>query len=275
MLKRGSIIGAVVILIWLIVRGSQSPRRLSVPRTPMVEVLEPLETDVLVRRSLETFPSGYLNNISIIQGVALSSLAVQTFGILLHPAGTQAVALYKVMVIAEALFLLAGIIVVAYEYLWFLTVMRWTPTFRDTLVPIGLGVSEIVPQFFLGEAVAWWFSVSFFTFVGSLAFGNTINRLEPGLFGKYSEAYEVTRKVLWKLAGCCVFLTLVEVGMALFVKCHPHTGLLAPFIVMCFLMVSTAVVVFLSERALDRVYRYLNVDRRPKRRPAKRPRSSI
>lgn len=274
-MKRGTVLGVAAVTIWVIVQSMKTPRpaggedpgRFS-SKTPMVEVLEPLDTEVLVRRSLETFPSGYLNTISIIQGVALASLVTQTFGILLRPQVAPDENIHFVTVIVESLFLFIGIVIVAYEYLWFLTVIRWTPTFRDTLVPMVLGVSEIVPQFFLGGGATWWGSVSVFTFVGAIAFCNTIDRLTCDLFGEYSPAFHEIRRVLWKLVVCCLSLTAAEVAMAM-LSSH-RLSPLVPLIAMGLLALSAAVVVHVSERALDRVYGYLNVDRRPGRRWSKR-----
>lgn len=227
-----------------------------------IEVLEPLDTKVLVRRSIETFPAGYLNNISIIQGVALGLLATRTFGTLDSEHSTLDV----VMIVGEALFLMMGIIIAAYEYLWFLTVVRWTPTFRDTLVPFTLGVAEIIPQFFLGTPVAWWVSAAFLTLVGSAAFLNTIVRLRLNLFGGYEKAYTEVRKVLWTLVVCCWVLTAAAVGMAFAVAVlHP----LVPVVVMWILLLSTTFLIYVSERALDSVYGHLHVNRRPTRRSDK------
>lgn len=262
MLKRYPVFTAFIILVLIVTRLRSDPDRAAKsssssqpPQT--IEVLETLDSDVLRQRSIETFPSGYLNSISIIQGVALAALIGRTFS-----SWPDAPTLLQGTTIAlEALFLLFGIIVVAYEYLWFLTVVRWTPTFRDTLVPFTLGVSEIVPQFFIGRPTAWWIGVGIFTLAGALAFYNTANRLRPNLFGAYRHVHDRILAALWKLIGCCLALTSVAALMMSLSLLYPDP--LIGAVVMLALLSMTALVVYLSEAALDGVYADLNIKRRP------------
>jgi hypothetical protein len=76
-------------------------------------ILEPLDRDTLVRRSVDIFPQGYLINISIIQGVALAAIVSESTKFL-RDAPTH----LFVPALAQSLLNLAGLIVVSYEYLW-------------------------------------------------------------------------------------------------------------------------------------------------------------
>ena len=56
---------------------------------------------------------------------------------------------YRIGILGEATLLFLCVVIVSYEYIWFLTIMRWTPRFSDTLIPLALGVTEIIPIFLL------------------------------------------------------------------------------------------------------------------------------
>jgi len=139
-------------LVVYVKRGGPSSSKLARPsigETAKVkeikETLEPLTRDVLVRRSLATFPDGYLNHISIIQGVALGLLIQQAFVAITSDKYSE----YRIGILGEATLLFLCVVIVSYEYIWFLTIMRWTPRFSDTLIPLALGVTEIIPIFLL------------------------------------------------------------------------------------------------------------------------------
>lgn len=67
---------------------------------PRGRAIEPMTRAVLIRRSLETFPAGYLTIIGIIQGVALGILVEQAHPLILDaaPPGDRAVALSEFLV---------------------------------------------------------------------------------------------------------------------------------------------------------------------------------
>lgn len=246
----------------------ETPRRIGATAgEDPTRTLEPLTKEVLIRRSVETFPSGYLNNISVIQGVALGGLILNT----VHAWPSDAISSEAALLLGQATFLFMGILVVSYEYLWFLTVVRWTPTFRDTLVPLVLGVSEIVPQFFLRGGTTWWTSTSIFVLVGAAAFFNTITRLEPELFSSDGrEAFREVRTVLWRLMMCCIGTSLFAGTIAWSTAFHEVR--LVSMIAAWALGTALFVVVSLSEHALDRVYAIFEIERRPKKSDRKRRR---
>ncbi|MFB9444588.1 hypothetical protein Dvina_07715 [Dactylosporangium vinaceum] len=125
-------------------------------------ILEPLDTDTLVRRSIEIFPQGYLMIISIIQGVALAAIVSESTRYISSISPTA-----MAPALAQSALNLAGLIIVSYEYLWFTTIARWAPTFRDTAIPFALGVAEIVPAYLLQRPVAWWIAFATFALTGA------------------------------------------------------------------------------------------------------------
>lgn len=217
------------------------------------ETLEPLTREVLVRRSLATFPDGYLNHISIIQGVALGLLIQQAFGALT----SDKYADYRVGTLGEAVLLFLSVVIVSYEYIWFLTIMRWTPRFSDTLIPLLLGITEIIPIFLL-TSFRWWLGfMAVFEAMGAVAFKHSLSNLTRGLFPNDDQTYALVRRLLRHLVGLCLLIALVS-GLGLLVNQPP------PWFVNSLPWGLTAVVpvlVVMNEKALDRIYLNFGVRR--------------
>ncbi|MEU4402507.1 hypothetical protein [Micromonospora orduensis] len=216
--------------------------------------LQPLHPGILRDRSIEIFPQGYLMNISIIQGVALSVLIVETVRTLTREDSP----LPLVPTLAQSSLTLACLVIVSYEYLWFSTIMRWTPTFRDTAIPVVLGVGEIVPPLLLGNPRAWWIATAVFALLGAVAFLNTVTRLEPEMFPRSRQAYTRIRGLLVTLAVTCVATAALSAVIAYLVG--PVLSTIGALVV---LFTSVVFVVGRSERVLNDVYDEHGVDRRP------------
>jgi hypothetical protein len=166
-------------------------------------VPKPLSTQVLIERSVEAFPAGYLLLISIIQSVAL--------GILLTGAVTgvsdSASALQSIAVISKTVALFGFLVVISYEYLWFIGMMRWASTFRDALIPYSIGVAEIIPCLMLGQSLSWWIATTIIPVICAGALLNTITRLDPAAFEKEldgnHEVPGILRRLTWCTIICC------------------------------------------------------------------------
>lgn len=222
-------------------------------------VLQPLDRETLLQRSIEIFPQGYLMNISIIQGVALSVLTVETVNYLKR-AGEQAVP----QTVAMSLFGLAGLIIVSYEYLWFSTIMRWSPTFRDTAIPVILGVAEIVPPLLLGRTVAWWIASAVFALLGAGAFLNTASRLKPEMFPAHPASHRTVRQLLSRLATICVGTSILAIVIAILAGIGVGNTNALSTVGACFLALPGAIsIIAFSEATLNNVYADFAVDRRP------------
>lgn len=90
---------------------------------------------------------------------------------------------------------LLGIIIVSYEYAWFIGVFRWSPKVWDTIAPIGLGFSQVAPMFSLTNPEKWWLWNSIFCAVGGLSFANSIWNCNRKLFGENGDnekAFRIT-----------------------------------------------------------------------------------
>ncbi|MFG1867046.1 hypothetical protein [Micromonospora arborensis] len=222
-------------------------------------ILEPLHQQVLRTRSIEIFPQGYLMNISIIQGVALSVLVVETVNALTRADNP----LPLTPTLAQSSLTLACLIVVSYEYLWFSTILRWTPTFRDTAIPVVLGVGEIVPPLLLGNARAWWIATAVFALLGAMAFINTVTRLDPGMFPDSRMAYGAIRRLLFTLAAASISVAVVSAAIAYLVEHVPSERVFSTSGALLILLTTVLFVIGHSERVLNDVYDSHGVSRRP------------
>lgn len=223
------------------------------------DILEALTTEILRKRTVDIFPAGYLTVMAIIQGVALGLLLQQLLG-----AGGVFESQHPVILISQGIASFLAIVVASYEYLWFTTIMRWTPTFLDTLVPYLLGVAEIVPVLLLGRFRWWWICTVVLFAVGGLAFWHTIWRSSPGMFEDPRPAaqsshgshpgYPGLLRLLWKLVGSCAAMTVVGVVIYILminVRVPSWTDAVLPWIV----TLSASVIVLLSELSLRKFYR--------------------
>jgi hypothetical protein len=220
-------------------------------------VLDPLTADVLVRRTSDTFPSGYLTLIAIIQGVALGIWLTSALPLILGSPD----ALHRIAVLGECVAGLSTILIVSYQYLWFSTVMRWTPTFLDTLVPYALGVAEIIPAILIVSSFRWWTSVTVFMLVATGALVHTIYRSAENMFPGMSLVYYRIRRLLARLSWCCVLIMVLSALTAILIAATS-----APvWLIAVMPWVITAiglVMVVLTERCLATVYADYGVFRR-------------
>ena len=165
-----------------------------------------LDQKSFINRTSESFPTGYLTLIAIIQGVALAILLGQAQQILFSappkhlPDGVPP-AIFRVLVCGEFAAGFTAILVTTYMYLWFTTIMRWVPTFLDTLVPYTLGVAEIVPLYLLEQFASWWVAMAILGIVGGLAYAHTVLRSDLAAFSGNERASLLSRRMLQALVG--------------------------------------------------------------------------
>jgi hypothetical protein len=136
------------------------------------EAIQALTHDVLIRRSLEVSPNGFITIISIIQGVALALLAQNTFP---DP---------SVLVIAQSVTLILVFVAVFYFYLTMSVMLRWAPSFLDSFLPFAIAGLEIPPAFFLGDAVAWSAWLAALWFFTAAGLWTTTKWAPPSHFGR-------------------------------------------------------------------------------------------
>jgi len=220
--------------------------------------LEPLSTGVLVRRSIEAFPAGYLLLISIIQSVALGLLLTEAVSLLTKPASTIQI----ITIVSQAATVFGALVIISYVYLWFVVMMRWASTFRDTVIPYAIGVTEIVASLILGRSISWWIAATVVPAVCGAALFNTITRLDPRAFIDKPAMYHTVRLLLWRIIMCCAAITAIGVTGSILLYhdvLHGVPAALAPLS----LILPAFVAVGINEKSLNSVFASYGITRRP------------
>ena len=212
------------------------------------KTLEPLSTRVLRQRSIDSFPAGYLTFIAIIQGVALGIVVTET----VKRTGDASGYLAVLDILGQGIFTFVSIVVVTYEYLWFTTIMRWTPTFRDTLIPYVLGLGETVPPLLMGTGARWWASASVFIGLAVVAFIHTLSKATEEMFEKRTELHRPLIILFLRLIAMCLLGTLYSVGICIWILLGAYAWV--PPAAPLFLILTGAVIAILSERYLNHLY---------------------
>jgi hypothetical protein len=218
------------------------------------DTLEPTTPETLIRRSSDTFITGYFTFIAIIQGVALALLAQQAVA---DFSGRDPAA--RVLLLGEASASLSAIIIVSYEYLWLTTVMRWAPTFVDTLAPFLLGAAEILACLLVGERV-WWIASACFFCAGAAVLLHTAHQCTDALFDGRHHLNSLIRRVLHLQIRWCLIGAGTAAAMSAIVFTVSCIALPAAF--SWGSMAIGAAIVLISERGLDTLYREYGVPRR-------------
>lgn len=176
------------------------PAEAPVPEVVRGDGIQALSHDVLIRRSLEISPGGFVTIVSIIQGVALALLAENTFDKPSLLAGVQSVATLLIFV------------VVFYWYLTMSVLLRWAPSFLDSFLPFGYAALEIPPAFFVGDARAWNLWLALF-WSGTMACMAITRRWSPrSHFGDHVEAHRILHRLLRELQTMAG-ITALAVGL--------------------------------------------------------------
>jgi hypothetical protein len=218
------------------------------------DTLEPTTPETLIRRSSDTFIAGYFTFIAIIQGVALALLAQQAVADFSGRGTTS-----RLLLLGEVSAALTAIIVVSYEYLWLTTVMRWAPTFVDTLAPFLLGAAEIVACLLVGERV-WWIAVACFFGAAAAVLLHTVHQCTDALFDGRKHLNILIRRVLYLQIRWCIIGAGAAAVMSAIVFTVKYVALPAAFSWAAILIGVEAVLI--SERGLDTLYRDYGVPRR-------------
>jgi hypothetical protein len=220
--------------------------------------LEPLNTEVLVKRSIEAFPAGYLLLISIIQSVTLGLLLTDAVALLTKPVTTMQI----IAVVSKTATVFGALVIISYEYLWFVVIMRWASTFRDTVIPYAIGVAEIVASLMLGQSISWWIAATVVPVVCGVALFNTITRLDSRAFIDKPAMYQTIRLLLWRIIMCCVAITAIGVTGSILLYhgvLHGNLAALAPLS----LILPAFVAVVVNEKSLNSVFASYGITRRP------------
>ncbi len=179
--------------------------------------IQPLDHDVLIRRSLEISSTCFTTIISILQGVALAILADNTFN---DPSP---------LVYLHSICLLLVLVGVFYTYVNMSIMLRWAPSFLDSFLPFVIAGLEIPPAYFLGQVAAWntWLAM---LWLGTAAgFYVNIKWSPASHFGKERQAHRIFhrmyRELMFTSLACGAAMTLFGVGAHLYPAGGPWLGI--------------------------------------------------
>ena len=176
------LIGACLIVIgliavWPIIQRHQSPKENTSPPTEQPGasrlVVDTLSPTTFNERLKTTFPNIYLTLISIIEGVAVYTLSVNTYDYVMtfnkypHLLGYFP---YWLQYVPFSLTSFGLIVMVAFEYMWLVALFRWSPRLLDVTIPLGIGFFEILPMYYLTNPFGYCVSVALFCFSGAFAY---------------------------------------------------------------------------------------------------------
>jgi len=119
------------------------------------------------KRADSVFPSAILTLISIIQGVSFYILADNTFKLIEKGEPTASV-------LPHSILSLANLVIVAFEYIWFVGLFTGTISVFDISIIFCLGVGQVAPMYYLDDPCSWWLLNSGFCIIGLFAFTNSI-----------------------------------------------------------------------------------------------------
>lgn len=176
------------------------------------QALEPLDPNVLRRRVIEVFPVGYLTLIAIIQGAA--------FGLLLVNAQQQLTSGHQFIdqfaTISQSAAGIVVIVIVTHQYLLLTTLVRWTPTILDTLIPYLVGLGEILMALTVGRSTEWWVALAILLVVAILSFVHTGRRVSEAIFGGHANVHTSFQNSLRaQIVWCAILLGAAIAGALL------------------------------------------------------------
>ncbi|MEI7866892.1 MAG: type II toxin-antitoxin system HicB family antitoxin [Candidatus Methylumidiphilus sp.] len=146
-------------------------------------VYEKVNTGVFRGRMEDSFPSIYLNCISIIQGIALGLLCEEIFKKLTSPEKNIFTAfLDNPIKYIYIIMSLGCIICILYEYNWLVGTYRWSQKIQDTLIPIFLGFFEIGAILSFDNPSNWWLYTTCLNTIAVLGFINTRINTKRNMF---------------------------------------------------------------------------------------------
>jgi hypothetical protein len=220
------------------------------------DALETLDTSVLKERIIDVFPDGYLTIVAIIQGAA--------FGLLFITAQKQFSGhigfLHSVVVVLETLATAIAIMIVTHQYILLTMMVRWTPTFLDTLVPYFLGFGEIWLSSTVGSSATWWLGMAWLCAAAIFAFWHTSARTPASTFGKFRDLATGHHNSLIDQIRCCALLLACSIAAAFlnFYKIMPTPVNIA---LVCGVAAASMVVELLGEYDQHKIYDKFEIPR--------------
>jgi hypothetical protein len=235
----------------------RAPVASDAPPAPVLEsplAVQSLNAAVMRARSVEIFTGAYVTLLSIVQATALGLLAVKSSE-QLKARGNQAA------LATESIAVLLAIVLVFYMYVWFVLLVRWTPTILDTLIPFGLGTAEIAATESIGDHRTWVLRMAVLGAVGALGFWHSGWRATQDLFDS-PEDYSRIHKLLFRLLEVTLAIVLFAVlayslldrGISIAHHDLALSAATSASVVACATVVAECVLILWSEATLQRLF---------------------
>ncbi len=201
------------------------------------------------------FPAIYLAMISIIQGVALGIFINNIFNNYgLTETSIGFIDYVKFRFILYSIFSFMVIVLISYEYSWYVLVFRYPMRIYDILIPFALGFFEVAPTFYLIAQRGWWLWIAFASLFAAISYSYSIYNCEERMFpNKYS--YKISVSSIKKSRIFCLFFGIV---IALPATILSFKGLLSWYVELIFLVVAfawQAILICSEERFLKNFYK--------------------
>ncbi len=215
------------------------------------DAIQALNHEVLIRRSLEVSPNGFITIVSIIQGVALALLAQNTF------------AKPGLLVYAQSIALLLIFVCVFYWYLAMSVLLRWAPSFLDSFLPFAIAGLEIPPAFFLGNARAWNLWLAAFWTGTLIGLWITEKWSPPSHFGEARDAHRILHELLRDLQMTAAVSALALGLFGMFAMLDPAHQLFWGMAGVTTVLATVAVIVARTEVGASKIHSIFGVNRPP------------
>lgn len=205
---------------WVVPRGEPLP-----PQPPHVakspdhppgpgEDADELNAVTYMERLKRAFPSIYLTLISIVQGVAVYTLSYVTtlyWG--------QGAASAWLPYVPFSLTSFVVIVVVTFEYTWFVALFHWQPKVLDVTIPLALGLFEILPMYYFASPIWWRLFTALLCLGGAAAYAYPwYNLAQVEIHPAFRDAFRAvfTRYYIWNISACLLCAAWLLLSLAAF-----------------------------------------------------------
>jgi hypothetical protein len=167
-----------------------------------------LNSVTYAERLKRTFPGIYLTLISIVQGVAVYTLSYVTT---LYWGKGAASAWLPYVPFSLTSFVV--IVVVTFEYTWFVALFHWQPKVLDVTIPLALGLFEILPMYYFASPIWWRLFTAFLCLGGAAAYAYPwYNLAQVEIHPAYRDAHRAVFRsyYIWNISACLLCAALLS-----------------------------------------------------------------
>lgn len=215
-----------------------------------------LNKEIFEKRVIEAFPPVYQTTVSVVQGVAFGILIFNTFKFL---------EIYGIQILPYSLISFLIFVTISYEYIYFLSIFRWSIKIFDIIIPFVIGICEVTPMYLIDNNNKWWLFTGVLCLLGALAYLNSIRNCESDMFeDRYHELYVKLKNDLWRCTIYSILSAIVcFVGFWLSNKYEyqPNDLHISEIILLIILLVIIFKLLIGNEKFLNEMYKGFGIER--------------